>query len=192
MRLVYFITHPDVVIDPEIPVPRWPLSERGRERMKTLLAKPWINSLGSIYCSTEQKAIDGAAILTEHLSLGYEMVQGLDEIDRSSTGYLPHAEHATTAASFFADPERSIRGWETARNAQQRIIDTVEGLFEKDSGSKNIALVSHGAVGVLYLCRLKQCPISAAEGPAGANGGSYYCFEATSKALVHGWQLIDE
>lgn len=45
MRLVYFITHPDVVIDPEIPVPRWPLSERGRERMKTLLAKPWIKYL---------------------------------------------------------------------------------------------------------------------------------------------------
>lgn len=192
MRLVYFITHPDVVIDPEIPVPRWPLSERGRERMKTLLVKPWINSLGSIYCSTEQKALDGAAILAEHLDLGYERMQGLDEIDRSSTGYLPHAEHAATAAKFFADPERSIRGWETACNAQQRIIEAVEGLIEKDSGSKHIAMVSHGAVGVLYLCRLKQCPISAAEGPAGANGGSYYCFEATSKALVYSWQLIDE
>jgi broad specificity phosphatase PhoE len=192
MKLVYFITHPDVVIDPEIPVPRWPLSERGRERMKKLLAKPWIKNLGSIYCSTEQKAIDGAAILAEHLSLRYEMVKGLEEIDRSSTGYLPHAEHAATAAKFFADPERSIRGWETARNAQQRIIEAVEGLIEKDRGSKNIAIVSHGAVGVLYLCRLKQCPISAAEGSAGANGGSYYCFEVISKALVHGWQLIDE
>lgn len=192
MRLVYFITHPDVVIDPEIPVPRWPLSERGRERMKMLLDKPWINRLGSIYCSMEQKAIDGAVLLAKHLSLGYEMVQGLDEIDRSSTGYLPHAEHAATATKFFANPEQSIRGWETACHAQQRIIEAVEGLIETDSGSKHIAIVSHGAVGVLYLCRLKQCPISATEGPAGANGGSYYCFEATSKSLVHGWQLIDE
>lgn len=25
----YFITHPSVVIDPQLPVPRWPLSERG-------------------------------------------------------------------------------------------------------------------------------------------------------------------
>jgi hypothetical protein len=54
MSLVYFITHPDVVIDPEVPVPQWPLSHRGKERMKKLLAKPWIDTIGSIYSSTEQ------------------------------------------------------------------------------------------------------------------------------------------
>jgi hypothetical protein len=42
MRWVYFITHPDVVINPEVPVPQWSLSERGKERMKALLAKPFI------------------------------------------------------------------------------------------------------------------------------------------------------
>jgi broad specificity phosphatase PhoE len=27
-----FITHPDVLVDPVVPVPQWPLSERGRAR----------------------------------------------------------------------------------------------------------------------------------------------------------------
>ena len=33
MNTVYFITHPDVVIDPATPVAQWPLSQRGRMRM---------------------------------------------------------------------------------------------------------------------------------------------------------------
>lgn len=101
MRLVYFITHPDVVIDPEVPVPQWSLSEWGKERMKALLAKPWIQTIGSIYSSTEQKAMDGAKILAEYLTLEYEMVKELGEIDRSSTGYLPHDQHAAAASKFW-------------------------------------------------------------------------------------------
>lgn len=37
MSLVYFITHPDVVIDPNVRVPQWPLSARGKERMKKMM-----------------------------------------------------------------------------------------------------------------------------------------------------------
>ena len=32
MPVVFFITHPDVAIDPTIPVPDWPLNARGRGR----------------------------------------------------------------------------------------------------------------------------------------------------------------
>ena len=64
-REVYFITHPEVVIDPAVPVPQWPLSARGRERMEQLLARDWARRIAAtIYCSTEQKAIDGATILS--------------------------------------------------------------------------------------------------------------------------------
>ncbi len=49
--LVYYISHPDVVKDPTIPVPRWPLSERGRARMTALLARPWVAEISAVYCS---------------------------------------------------------------------------------------------------------------------------------------------
>lgn len=42
MPLVYFITHPEVVIDPGVPVPQWPLSETGRRRMRSPVTKPWV------------------------------------------------------------------------------------------------------------------------------------------------------
>jgi broad specificity phosphatase PhoE len=151
MRSVYFITHPDVVIDPAVPVPQWPLSPRGKERMKELLTQPWMDSISSIYCSTEQKAIDGAEVLARHLTIGYEMIEELGEIDRSATGYLPKEEHAATAEAFFTHPEMSVRGWEKAVDAQRRIVRAVERVIEGDRGEGNIAIVSHGGVGTLYL-----------------------------------------
>ena len=69
MTDVYYISHPDVIKDPAVPVPRWPLSARGLERMTAMLARPWVHGLGAIYCSDEQKALDGAGILAAHLGL---------------------------------------------------------------------------------------------------------------------------
>src|ERR671922_1330828 len=107
-RLIYFVTHPDVVIDPTVPVPRWPLSERGVERMRRLLGRPWIAQLGAIYCSMEQKAIDGAAIVSHATGLPFQQLATLGENDRSATGYLPAAEFQTTADEFFARPHDSV------------------------------------------------------------------------------------
>jgi broad specificity phosphatase PhoE len=191
MKKVYFITHPDVVVDPAVPVPQWPLSARGKDCMRQMLAHPWVNAVESVYCSTEQKAIDGAAILAAHLSLDYVMVEALGENDRSSTGYLPGDEFWATAALFFARPDESVRGWEIARDAQRRIVDAVDAIVENDDSAGDIAIVSHGGVGTLYLCHLKGCPISQDEGQPGTSGGCYYCFEARSKALLYDWRTID-
>ena len=67
---LYFITHPNVVVSRDVPVPRWPLSELGRQRMRAGLRQPWVKDIKAVYCSTEQKAIDGARILADHLRLG--------------------------------------------------------------------------------------------------------------------------
>src|SRR5919109_1971863 len=101
-RSIYFITHPDVVIDPTIPVPQWPLSARGRSRMQRLLGQDWLPQVEAIYCSTEQKAMDGATILSEATGVPFDTVAELGENDRSATGYLLPAEFAVTVEAFFA------------------------------------------------------------------------------------------
>ena len=191
MRLAYFITHPDVVIDARVPVPRWPLSERGRARMQQLLAQPWVANVDAIYSSAEQKARDGAAIVAEYLGRASQAIEGLGEIDRSSTGYLPHEEHMAVAAEFFAHPERSIRGWERAVDAQQRIVSTIDDLLMHDQGKRDIIIVSHGAVAMLYRSWLQQLPIDDHEQPPHPNGGNYFCFDTQTKSLVHDWRVID-
>ena len=87
VRTVYFITHPDVLIDPAMPVPEWPLSPRDRERMAHALALPWISEVRALWCSTERKARDGADMLAKHLGLPVAELVGLGENDRSATGY---------------------------------------------------------------------------------------------------------
>lgn len=190
-RTVYFITHPDVVIDPSVPVPRWPLSARGIERMRVFLTNPWVRRIGSVYCSKEQKAIDAAVLLAAHCAIAYQTVAELGENDRSFTGYLPSAEFQATADLFFAHPERSVRGWETALSAQRRISRAIDSILESEARPGDIAIVSHGGVGTLHLCRLKHQPISRAAEQPGTNGGNYYAFEARTKSLLHEWKPID-
>lgn len=194
MTDVYFITHPDVVKSADVPVPRWPLSARGRERMTAMLARPWVSGTGAVYCSDEQKATDGAEILAAHLGLTYNVVPELGEVDRSSTGYLSEEEHAVAARLLFERPDESVRGWETARHAQERIIRAVDAVIESvesGSGIGDIAIVAHGGVGTLYLCQLKGAPISMTEAQPGRDGGYYFRFNAATKALSHGWVRID-
>ena len=190
-RLVYFVTHPDVVIDPAIPVPRWPLSERGVARMRRLVRQPWIAQLEAIYSSTEQKAVDGAAIVSSATGLPIQQLAALSENDRSATGYLPGAEFQRTADEFFARPHDSIRGWERAVDAQARIVAALENLARSAPGTGPIAIISHGGVGALLMCHLKRIPISRAEEQPGTLGGSYFVCRMPDGVLVHGWRPID-
>ena len=190
-RKIYFVTHPDVVIDPTVPVPQWPLSARGRSRMRSLLSQDWMLQVGAIYCSAEQKAIDGAAILAEARGLPVRRVAALGENDRSATGYLPKREFEATADAFFAQPNESIRSWERAIDAQARIIGAVERRAYTTPGAGPIVIVSHGGVGTLLLCHLKGVNISRAEEQPGTAGGNYFLFHMPEGTLIHGWLPID-
>lgn len=190
-RHVYLITHPDVLIDPAVPVPDWPLSPRGRERMQMVLRLPWMAGVRALFSSTERKAIDGAAILAAALALPVTELEDLGENDRSSTGYLPKLEFEAMADTFFARPEGSVRGWERAIDAQRRIVAAMAEVLCRAPAEGDIAVVSHGGVGALLLCHLQGVPISrAADQPAG-QGGHYYAFTAEDRRLLHGWTPID-
>jgi broad specificity phosphatase PhoE len=190
-RRIYFITHPDAVIDPSIPVPQWPLSERGRSRIRRLLSRAWLSQVDAIYCSTEQKAIDGAAILSKATGIPVHQVAALGENDRSATGYLPRAEFETIVKAFFAHPSESVRGWERADTAQARIVGALEHIACTAAGSGPIAVVSHGGVGALLLCHLKGQLISRQEEQPGTSGGNYFLFQMPEGTFVHGWMPID-
>jgi len=191
MRVVYFITHPEVIVDAHTPVPDWSLSARGLERMQLLQKHAWVSEVTSIYSSTEKKAIDGAEVLAELCALRIQKVAELGENDRSSTGYLPAEEFELIADNFFADPINSVRGWETAEAAQTRIVKAVDKLIDADGSNGAIAIVSHGAVGALLLCHLAGYPIDRKYDQPGAGGGNFYVFELESKELLHEWKPID-
>ena len=124
MPVVFFITHPDVAIDPSIRAPDWPLNVRGRALMQAMAASPWASGVRHIFSNTERKARDAARLLADGLGLhGYSVVDGLGENDRSAAGYLAQQEFEAIVDAFFAQPQTSVRGWERAADAQTRIDD---------------------------------------------------------------------
>ena len=188
---IYFITHPNVVISKDVPVEKWPLSELGRDRMRAALKQPWMKDISAIYCSTEQKAIDGARIIGDHLSLPFQKITELGENDRSSTGYLPADEFERVADEFFAHPDKSVRGWERAIDAQQRIVTAVEKLSSTDQSSGDLAIISHGAVGALLYGALLGFPIDRKWDQPGNGGGNYFCFSLNSHHAHLSWRPIE-
>ena len=190
---VYFITHPDVAIDPDVPVADWPLNERGRVRLRAMTVQPLLKGIRCIFASNERKARDAAQILANALGLpGHSVVPDLRENDRSATGYLPKQEFEATADAFFAHPHDSIRGWEPAVVAQGRIVSAVEEILLQGPSACDMAIVGHGGTGTLLYCHLAGLPIDRRYDQPATNGGNWFAFDRTTRQLVYqGWRSID-
>src|SRR5512140_773096 len=122
MSTVRYLTHPQVQIDPDVPVPQWSLSPVGRARTETIANAGWLARTTQIISSGERKAIETAEIIADRLGLMIEIREAMHENDRSATGFLNPAEFEDVANQFFAEPHLSVRGWERAIDAQARIV----------------------------------------------------------------------
>ncbi len=189
MATVYFISHPEVVVDRSIPIPEWDLSDKGRQRLEILVAQPWIATIGVVFSSEERKARTAAERIAGELGLEVGSLAELGEMDRSATGMLEQDEFDRVVDQFFATPGESVRGWETAVAAQERIIGAVERVLDQAPAETNIAIVSHGGVGTLLLTHLKGASIRRVEDQPGQ--GHYFAFDRTTRRLIHGWKPID-
>ncbi|HTI81818.1 MAG TPA: histidine phosphatase family protein [Acetobacteraceae bacterium] len=192
MAIAYFITHPEVTINPSVPVPDWSLSSEGVRRVVRLLDQAWVRSVRTVFTSAERKALEAAQILADHLSLEPVVIAELGENDRSATGFLPKAEFELVADEFFAHPDESVRGWERAIDAQRRIVRAVNSAIATAPRDGDIAIVSHGAVGALLRCHLEGMSISRTEDQPAGGGGNLYSFDVESRHLLSGWLRIDE
>lgn len=179
-----FLTHAEVVVDPERPIASWGLSELGRSRAAGAAAVAWGPGTTRIVSSDERKAIETAAILSDAVGVPVERHGALGEIDRSATGYLPPAEFEPVVDAFFADPDRSVRGWERAVDAQVRIVRAVRDLTR----TGDVTIVSHGAVGALLLADLSGVPISRDLDQPGM--GSVFTFDPRTWEATSGWSRV--
>jgi broad specificity phosphatase PhoE len=187
MNILRYISHPNVVQDPDVPVPQWRLSELGIERARAMTRQPWVRPIGRVVASPETKAREAAAILAEHLGLDVEVRPTTGEIDRSATGFLPSAEHDATADAFFSRPTVSARGWERAVDAQARICSALADLLEP-AGS-DVAVFGHGAVGTLWYCHLAGEPIDRRHDQPGQ--GHCFSVDLATGAALHPWRRFE-
>jgi broad specificity phosphatase PhoE len=187
VTVAYFITHPEVVVDPSTPVPRWHLSDGGIHRMRAFASLYDGGQPSAVWASAETKAIEAAGILAGHFGLPVHVHHGLHENDRSATGFLPPSDFDRMADAFFARPEESVQGWERAVDAQARVAAAVDEILQDFSG-ESIAVVAHGGVGTLLLCKYLGVPISRiADQPF---QGHFWAFDVATRRVIHRWREI--
>jgi broad specificity phosphatase PhoE len=188
-NLVRYLTHPQVKIDPSVPVRCWGLSEVGRARTETVTATGLLSGTTQVISSGERKAIETAEIIAAKLGVDVEVREAMHENDRSATGFLVPDEFEATANQFFAQPHISIRGWERALDAQLRIAREVEHVLARNTPG-DVLFVGHGGVGTLLYCHYSGLGIDRAhDQPAG--GGSFFAFASHERRVLHGWRRLE-
>lgn len=187
--LLRYLTHPQVKIDPSVPVPQWGLSEVGRERVVGLVASGVLAATRMVVSSAERKAIETAEPIAAALGIGLIVREAMHENDRSATGYLPPAEFEKMADAFFANPDVSVQGWERAVDAQARIVRETRAVLAT-APEGDVLLVGHGGVGTLLYCHLAGLPIGRqSDQPPG--GGNLFAVERMTGKVLHGWQPME-
>ncbi|MBM1175118.1 histidine phosphatase family protein [Microvirga arabica] len=192
MASLIFLTHPEVVIDPNQPITEWPLNPIGRARMERFVDLVADRNVKAVYASTERKARDGAAIVAERLGLPYGTHEDLGENDRSSTGFIAPPEFWDVVREFFGRPHDSIRGWERAVDAQTRIVKAVTRILRENPTSGDIVIVSHGAVGCLLTAHLQQVEIGRESRPQHPGGGCFIVVDRDTFTLTQNWRAIED
>ena len=190
VTIIRYLTHPQVLIDPAKDVPRWSLNDVGRARVAALVKSNALQGTTCIISSAETKAIETAEPLAISLGCDMEVRAGMHENDRSATGFLPPQEFEEVADRFFANPHESIRGWETAIDAQKRIMREIDECLRVHSEG-DILIVGHGGVGTLLYCALSDVPISRRydQGPGG--GGCHFAFARNKREPLSGWKPME-
>ncbi len=186
-----FCTHPEVRIDPLVPVARWGLSDVGRERMAQFVDAPLLRKVQRVVCSDETKALEAAALAAASLGIAIEVRPELGENDRTSTGFVPPAEFELLADAFFANPDESVEGWETASAAQARVVAATSDLLDDSDVFNEFSdtlVVAHGAVGTLLYCHLAGKPISRSFDQP--HQGCYFSVAKPSGFPNHHWRSI--
>lgn len=153
MRYLFYLSHPQVLIDPDLPVTDWSLSNTGWGRAIALAGRRWPRPPAHVFSSPETKARQTAAILATPLGVPVNILPRTGEVDRSATGYLPHDDHEAQADLLFADPTQSANGWERAVDAQGRMLASLAQI-QRTHPAGDLLMVGHGAVGTFLWCAL--------------------------------------
>lgn len=187
MTRILFLSHPEVVIDPAVPVPDWGLSERGRARAQTFANRSAAALAGwRVVSSPERKAVQTARILAARSGAKVDVHPGLAEVDRSATGYVPHARHEALALQLFSVPDQSADGWETAIAAQARILRA----FYEVLKATNAVIVGHGGTGTLLWLALSGMPIG--RGYDQPHQGCGWRAGGAACRVDSGWQAFED
>ncbi len=190
-----YVTHPEVTVDPAVPVRLWSLSAEGESRARAFAQHPLVKRARRVVSSTERKAIELAQAMAVSARAPLTAEPEFADTDRSATGYVPLEHFEQLVDAFFARPDESVEGWEPAAVAQGRIAGAFEAAIALHDASQPIAFAGHRGVGTLLKCYLTGRDIARAEDQSrlgNPNGGNVLLIRLSDLSVQGDWVPMEE
>ena len=102
--------------------------------------------------SSEPKALETAQLVAQRMHTSVQVVDGLQEHDRSNTPWLSSEEFEHAVTTFFHRPSELVLGCETAQQASERFAKTVAVVTSRYA-EQNMVILTHGTVLSLFVSR---------------------------------------
>lgn len=186
MTKLIYITHPAVVIDPNIPIDEWELSEEGLVAVDRLLQLDFWQEVKYLYTSEEKKAYKVGEAVEVKFGLQFEKIKDLGEADRSSTGIIsPVEEYMKVVQEAYKNLALGVRGWESHLEMMLRNAKVIDQLKQKHQG-ETLAIIGHGGSGTTLKCYIKKVLPAFAEDPQ--KTGCYFVADLDQGEILADWE----
>jgi broad specificity phosphatase PhoE len=148
----------------------------------------------AIFSSTEPKAHELATVIADASGGRVEASDAFRECRRASRGFLDSAAFEAALDQFYRRPDHGPDGWESAADAQRRIVDAAAAAIA-GAGAESVVFCGHGTIGTLLKCHVAGRPVARAEDQrvmAWKGGGNCFVFELDPPRLVSDWVPMED
>ena len=145
MNLV-FIRHSKSLVNPDIPITTWGLSDEGVMLAKKLNELSQIKNLDVIYTSLQLKALETAILATKNLGIPVKTDDRLTESTSFTNKFVSLEQLEENNKKYFSGKQISINGGETIEEAHSRFMIALRDIAAAEDGKSNVGIVSHGNI----------------------------------------------
>lgn len=147
---VVFIRHSQSLVNPDIPITSWGLTDEGIKFATVLHDNPIIKAVQVMYSSLQTKALETAVLLTKNNGIPIKTDNRFTEVTSFTTKFMKSEEHAETVRAFCAGTMERVSGGESAAEALKRFNDAVISVVTTEKDKQVVGIVSHGMILTLF------------------------------------------
>jgi len=150
-----FIRHAKTLVDKNIPIQDWILTEDGEKQAQFLTQSKTFDDVDVLISSSENKAYLTIKPLAEKIGKDIIKIEELGEILRPNSEKLTSQQYEEMKTKIFKDLDYTELGWETSNHALNRFKRAIERIDQQYHGKK-ILICAHGTVMTLYFAFLRN------------------------------------
>lgn len=150
-RTVLLVKHAQPVMDASTPPREWALGSIGEEQSRDIARRLAAHLPVALVSSPEPKAVHTARIVAAELGIGFETIDGLEELDRPALPIVSRDEHERVNAPIFENRAQAMIGRESADAALHRFTAALTRAYGLTTAWQPLVVITHGTVISLFV-----------------------------------------